>query len=174
MRNWLTFMAVLEMAGCGGSDTEIPRQDEQSIFTSDVKVLVAENEGGGFAPPAPPGSECIIGAAKYTLTVASRQFDWKQCRSSGLDPYKLAQGSRLLDATEFKNLSQALSNLKVVKADGCGADKPVLTMTITTSQGTQKYMDSFYGCNFKDLPLLDTSAMDQTFSEFYALAMANP
>ncbi len=97
-----------------------------SIFTSDVQVLVAEDYGGGFAPAPPPGSTCVMGAAKYTLTVGTKTVDWTRCLVKGTDPYKPVSGSKVLTDAEYKNLSLYLENLTVAapgSACGTGSQK---------------------------------------------------
>ena len=162
---------ALALLGCGPSTGPVTMVGA-SIFTSDVQVLVAEDYGGGFAPAPPPGSTCVMGAAKYTLTVGSKFFDWTRCVSSGMNPYTIAKGSRTLTDAEYKNLVPYLENLTVVAGDGlCGADKGTLDVTITTPSGQQTYGDSFYSCSIKDKPLVRTDALDRLFSQLYTLAM---
>lgn len=142
-----------------------------SIFTSDVTTVVAEDHGGGFVPPPPAGSACVYRAAKYILTVATKNLDWTRCVSSGMLPYTVAKGNRTLSDTDYKNLVPYLENLTVVAGDGqCGADKQTLDVTITTPTGQQTYGDSFYSCSIKDKPLIRSESLDRLFGQLYMLA----
>ncbi|HNN50820.1 MAG TPA: hypothetical protein PKO07_07340 [Pseudomonadota bacterium] len=171
MRHTMLFAVSVFLFACGPTKGPVTTVGA-SIFTSDVITVVAENHGGGFVPPPPAGSACALGAAKYTLTVGSKFFDWTRCVSSGMNPYTIAKGSRTLTDAEYKNLVPYLENLTVVAGDGlCGADKGTLDVTITTPSGQQIYGDSFYSCSIKDKPLVRTDALDRLFSQLYTLAM---
>jgi hypothetical protein len=165
-------MGLLFLGACGQSTTGPVTTAGKSIYTSDVQTVVAEDEGGGFVPQPPPGSACSLGAAKYTLTVATKQVDWTRCVSSGTDPYKQTMGSKTLSEADFKELTTYLEKLTVAPNDNtCGADKPTETLTIVTPSGQQVYGDSFYACNTKDKPLVQSDGLDNLLAEFNKLTM---
>ncbi|MFO0620525.1 MAG: hypothetical protein U0745_03940 [Polyangia bacterium] len=171
MRNRMMMAGALALLGCGPSTGPVTMVGA-SIFTSDVQVLVAEDYGGGFAPAPPPGSTCVMGAAKYSLTVATKTVDWTRCLVKGTDPYKPVSGSKVLTDAEYKNLSLYLENLTVAApGSACGADKSILEVTITTPSGKQVYGDSFYSCTIKDKPLLKTETISSLFQQLYNLTM---
>ena len=101
--------------GCDGGAIQPPVTDSgKSVWNSSVNLLVAQNLGGGFTPQPPPGSQCLVGAKKFTLTVATRNLDWVRCIGDGKAAYTETTGSRSLSETEFKNLLPLLENLRVV------------------------------------------------------------
>lgn len=171
MRNLLISGLTIALVGCGQSAEPVTAVG-MSIYTGNVQTVIAENQGGGFVAPPPPGSPCQVGAAKYTLTVASRQVSWTRCTASGTGPNVQVMDQRVLTEAQFKELMPYLENLKVVPNDNsCGADKPTLQVTIGTSAGQQVYGDSFYACIIKDKPLVESMALDSLLNEFYMLTM---
>ena len=143
--------AVLLMA-CGGDpaplDDTPPTTVGQSILTTGVVKIVAEDEGGGFRPAPPMGSTCPPSAARYTLSLATRQLDWTRCVGDNVTPYKQVPGSRTLTDAETATIRTAVAAIKVVKGDGaCIADATLLTLTLTTATKEQKYLDQPNYCN---------------------------
>jgi hypothetical protein len=118
------------------------------IWPADKKTLVAETPGGGFTPPPPPGSTCAIGKAKYTLDIASRKLAWEECDWNGNNtPLHLVTGTTTLTTAEMATVNAAMNDVTLSAGDICGADKPMLTIKVTSpSQGTKTYTDSFYSC----------------------------
>jgi hypothetical protein len=51
-----------------------------------------------------------------------------------------------------------------------GADKPFVTVTVTTPSGTTEYGDSFYSCNDDGRPTIDSDALDAAAQAFSQLA----
>jgi hypothetical protein len=79
------------------------------------------------------------------VDVATRTFTWDYCKwnNPGMAP---AAGSRTLTDDEIVRLTRALSFLKLHSGYSCGADKPEVTLDLTTSAGQATYSDSFYAC----------------------------
>lgn len=119
-----------------------------AIWPADKQTLVAESPGGGFTPPAPPGSTCAIGKAKFTLDVATKKLSWEECNwTSNGAPLHLETGSRTITAAEFATVDAAMNDVTISAGDICGADKPMLSIKVTSAaQGTKTYTDSFYSC----------------------------
>jgi hypothetical protein len=171
MRNLLISGLTVALLGCGQSTGPVTAVG-QSIYTADVQTVIAENQGGGFVPPPPPGSPCQVGAAKYTLTVATKLVSWTRCTANGTGPNVQVMDMRVLTEGQFKELTPYLENLTVVPNDNsCGADKPTLQVTISTPAGQQVYGDSFYACAIKDKPLVKSEALDSLLNELFKLTM---
>jgi hypothetical protein len=160
-------------AACGGSGPEPPVTGvNDSIYTSSVQTLIAESSGGGFTPQPPPGSQCLVGAKRYTLTVAERDFQYVRCEGNGRDPYLENSGGRTLTESEYATLEPLLRALKVVKmGGGCITDSPVLSVTVTTSLGQQQYIDDGSQCSQPDKPNLDRGAINDVLTRFDTFAM---
>lgn len=160
--------------GCDGGLTQPPVTDSgKSVWNSSVNLLVVQNLGGGFTPQPPPGSQCLVGAKKFTLTVASRKLDWVRCVGDGKSAYMETTGSRSLSETEFKNLVPLLENLRVVSPDGgCIADASMLTLRVTTPLGTQDYVDDGFQCEVKDRPFIERGALNQTLDRLDTFTVA--
>jgi hypothetical protein len=173
-KSFILSLAVLGF-GCGGDLDQPPGTTiNTGVWNSAATNLVVEDEGGGFAPQAPPGSTCTINAQKFTLAVASRGLSWTRCDSSGgsMVPYKQVSGMRVITDAEFKDLGSVLGNLRVVKADGaCIADASLLTVTVTNPLGSQKYIDDGFQCTIMDKPLLDRGAIQQVIDRLNKLAV---
>ncbi len=161
--------------GCDGGAVQPPvTESGKSVWNSSVNLLVAQNLGGGFTPQPPPGSTCLVGAKKFTLTVATRKLDWVRCVGDGKTAYMETTGGRSLSEAEFKNLVPLLENLRVVKANGsCIADAAMLTLSITTPLGSQDYVDDGFQCEVKDRPLIERGALNQTLDRLDTFTVAS-
>lgn len=118
-----------------------------AVWPTNATKLVAHNAGGGFTPPPPPGSNCAVGMSKYTLDVATSGLDWEEC--SFIDwntPMTLTTGHKVLSAAETAKVNAAMNGVTIAQDNICGADKPFMTLEITSPAGTKKYTDSFYSC----------------------------
>jgi hypothetical protein len=145
------------------------------IYTPDVRKLVVEDRGGGFAPGPPPGAACNPQLATYTLTVAAHRLDWQYCEQTGSGPdatYAPRSGSRVLTAAEWDALQPTLAALIVSDAMSCGADKPRLAVTVTTGDGDLEYGDDFYACLDRTRPYVVSDALDRALGALGQLARA--
>jgi hypothetical protein len=117
------------------------------VLPADATKLVAHTGGGGFTPPPPPGSECAIGAADYQLTIATRKIVWETCEFKSWDqPLTKARGERTLTQAEASKVLAAARSVKIATQQMCGADKPLLTITVSTPTSSVTYKDDFYSC----------------------------
>jgi hypothetical protein len=146
------FFAGAVATGCGTSD---------SVWSASVDKLVL-SEDGGFLQPSQPTADCPHGGVEYTLVVATRTLSAWRCTPGAAAPYPLMKqsASRVLIQAELDALTPKLEALQVVHLDSCGADKPAVSVTLTTPSGTTEYSDSFYSCNNDPRPTLDTNALD--------------
>lgn len=160
------------LAGCGGSEGGEEPSPGDVVWNARVQTLVISSEGGGLLP-TPPSSECQVGSAEYTLRVADLRLDSWRCESTGGNaPYRKVERSRALTSAELTDLSSSLEKLQVVEENVCGADKPAITLKLTTGDETREYRDSFYGCLPDPRPAIDTSALDEVFGRLTVLANA--
>ena len=167
--------AVLILTACGGDpapmDDTPPTTVGQSILTTGVVKIVAEDEGGGFRPAPPMGSTCPADAARYTLSLATRQLDWTRCVGDTVTPYKQVPGSRTLTDAETATIRTAVTAIKVVKSDGaCTADATLLTLTMTTATKEQKYLDQPNFCNRPGSPLVPRADIQGLLDKLNVLA----
>lgn len=131
---------------CGFSCGAVPVSNP--VWPADRTELVAQNHGGGFAPPAPAGSACGIGQSKYTLDIPAKKLSWEVCKTVDFaTPFTLVTGSRVLTSAEMAKVDAAMNEVTLSKGEICGADKPFMDVAVTsTSKGKQTYTDSFYSC----------------------------
>lgn len=172
MRSSLILIAALPLVGCtsGGGHVTDPGE---SIFTSDVRKLVVENRGGGFAPSPPAGAACNPQLASYTVTIAGHQLDWQFCEVTGSGStatYTPRAGARTLDSAEWSALQPKLAALVVSGAQTCGADKPEFAAIVTTSAGDLEYGDDFYACQDRSRPYLLSDTLGQALAALGELA----
>lgn len=141
-----------------------------AVWPADRTQLVAESPGGGFTPPPPAGSTCAVGAQKYSLDIATRKLSWEVCDLVDWNtPMHLVTGSRTLTEAELATVDAAMNEVTAATHDFCGADKPYLYLEVTSaSQGTKKYLDSFYSCQGGSDTYVDN--IDGVFSAFRDLA----
>ena len=172
MRSLLLLTAALPLAACTGPTGHVTGPGE-SVYTSDVRKLVVENRGGGLLPPPPSSAACDPQPARYTLTVASHQFEWQYCEMTGSGStatYTLRTGSRALQATEWSALEPKLKALVVSDRADCGADKPEFALTVTTSAGDLEYGDDFYACQDRSRPYVVSDALGGALAALRMLA----
>jgi len=167
MRTLLVLM-LCAAAGCSS---------DNSVWSSSVSRLVLRS-AGGFLQPSQPTADCPTEGVEYTLVVAGRSLSVRRCSPGRTDPYPLmlTAVSRALTGAEFDALVPKLQALRVISVDTCGADKPEVTVTVTTPGGTHEYADSFYSCpNDNDTrPTIDTAALDAALQAFGQLLFPDP
>lgn len=179
--------SVAPASDAGGPDTGVPDTGvadtgvgECPVKTSGKNIwdvtpadclqgIILEDHGGGFGPSPPPGSDCT-GGAKYSLTVSTRALSWEVCEMGQYpQPWKLLKAQRTLTTTELASLATAMRQVVVSGATNtCGADKPLLTVTVVTPKYGQEYTDSIYQCQGQGKIYVD--GIDGAFSAVSALA----
>jgi hypothetical protein len=172
MRNLRILTAVLPLAACTSSGGHVTDPGD-SIYNSDVRKLVVENRGGGFAPPPPAGAACDPQPASYTLTVAGHRLDWQYCEMTGggsTATYTPRTGSRTLQDAEWSALEPRLAALIVSDRLTCGADKAELALVVTTPAGDLEYGDDFYACQDRSRPYILSDALGNALGALGALA----
>lgn len=150
--------------------TKYGTPDAVTILPSDATTITAFTPGGGFTPPAPPGSQCAWGKQDYSLALKTRKLTWETCESPDWkQPLKLVKGSRTLTAAEVDTVVAAAKELTVATENLCGADKPLMTVSIAApSTGEKTYTDSFYSCMGAGRTYVD--GVDGVFSAMSNLA----
>lgn len=139
------------------------------ILPSDASKIVAESPGGGFAPPPPPGSNCAIGQQKYSLTVSTRRLTWTTCEWAEGQPLQSETGARTLSRSQVNHILDVTRAASITTDQNrCGADKPFLSVSITSPSGTKKFVDSFYACNGGNSTYID--GIDPIFGAFRDVA----
>lgn len=153
-----------EQNSCGYSCGIDPAAN--TVWPTDRTKLVAETKGGGFKPPPPPGSTCALGAAKYTLDLATKTLSWEVCDLVDWNtPLTKVTGSRAAVPADIAKINAAMRTVKITNEEICGADKPMLNLFVTSaSQGTKTYTDSFYSCIGGGRTFVDN--IDEVFGAF--------
>jgi hypothetical protein len=130
---------------CGEQNTCQFACSATRILPPSATTVVVESSPG-FGPPPPAGSECRY-YEKYTLNVATRELSWKVCdEQTPGGVRKFVTGNKRIEATALGQIQRDADTLKISTQDTCGTDKGVVTMNVTTPNGTAKYMDAFYSC----------------------------
>jgi hypothetical protein len=125
---------------CGWKCGVLPTDD---IVPATAKKIVAQSSGGGFTPPPPPGSTCAIGAQKYDLDLTTRKVAYETCKFVDWStPLTKQTGSKTLTVAQVASIVAAGNAMEITTEDICGADKPMLTVTVDQ----KVYKDSFYAC----------------------------
>lgn len=174
MRTSIFAFGCFALAACGGTDGGHVTQPGQSVYTRAVTKLVVSDEGGGFTAQPPTGAACDPQRAGYTLTVADHRLAWSYCAVTGdgsaAADYAPTSGARALSDAEWAALQPTLRGLVVDDGKTCGADKPTLTLVVTTAAGDLTYGDGFYGCAIKDKPLIESDALSAALQALGTLA----
>ncbi len=136
------------------------------LLPANATKFAAENKGGGFVAQPPAGSTCPVGAALYTVTIVTKAFTYHECVTGTMDrlePFKWKDGQRTLTDPELASLTAAFGKVTVATRVICGADKPVLTLTVTTPAAETEYLDSFYSCQKKGIYVDNIDAVFAAF-----------
>ncbi|CAN5799359.1 hypothetical protein BH09MYX1_BH09MYX1_51250 [soil metagenome] len=106
------------------------------------------DEGGGFAPAPPAGSDCKNGQARHLVVLKTHATHDEVCFFGGPNqPYKLVKSDGVLSDTAWAALVAALEDARVASAKPCGTDKSILKLTVTSNAlEPTTYTDSFYSC----------------------------
>ncbi len=158
------------MASCGDLDGERP--NDGSVWPSNASKLVARDEGGGFVGPySPPGSDCVLSEATYTLMVGTRILASAQCEAAGAGaPLHLRFTTRTISSEELCRVSHAMRGLILSDRAVCGADKPFLSVAVSTfARTTTTYRDEVNSCQTGNDPYVRN--IDAVFEVLQALAM---
>jgi hypothetical protein len=123
------------------------------IWPADATKLVAKMSGG-FMPPPPPGSTCTNGQ-EYTLTIATKKLAWANCDYNGGAARHMKTGSKTLSNADLATINTAMNAVEIASGDMCGADKPYMTLSVSSPAGDNKYVDSFYSCHGGDNVYID-------------------
>lgn len=137
-----------------------------AIWPDDAKRVVAESSGGGFVQGQPSGSTCAIGAQKFVLDLSSRKLSYSECELvNSQTSLTMVSREKTLTAAQMAKVDAAMDQVTFSTRQNCGADKPLLTITVTSpSQGEKTFKDSFNACT-GDGPFIDH--IDEVFEAFY-------
>ena len=138
-----------------------------TVYPADATFLTAHTGGGGFTPPPPPGSSCNWGAQYFSLKLASKTVKYEVCKFTDMSqPLQKVTGERVLTDAELARVVAAAKGVTISTTQVCGADKPLLTMTVGTPTGSVQYTDDFYSCSGNG-PFVDN--IDGVFAAFRAV-----
>jgi hypothetical protein len=168
-------LLALSLLGCGSDDPNAPPPTSSgaAVVTSGTRTVIVENRGGGFIPQPPAGSSCLPGARAYTVTLATSTVDWRVCVGDSMTPYKIQSGQKVLSAAQLSELRGVLDRLKVqARTMTCAADAPLLTVTATTSAGSQEYIDDLDQCTDNSKPVIARSEIQAALDKLAALTAA--
>jgi hypothetical protein len=169
---WLFSLGLLLPLACSHVDApssaEAPLEATQSdeVWPTDKSMLDAES----LMPPPPPGASCPRGGRKYHLDLESKWFWHEVCNEVECS---CVYGSKTLSDLEMSTLDAAMQNVAISQREYCGADKPFLTIKVTSAlQGAKRYVDSYYKCSGAsgDGPFVDN--IDGVFSAFRNIVAA--
>lgn len=118
------------------------------LYSDDMTVKITAM--GGFGPGAIDGSTCHPSDTTFTYVLATKAFTWKICALEDGGTFAYDSGSRTLATDEAATLRTSLDAVAINRvAGGCGADKPVLMMELTSPSALTPtdYYDQFYHCD---------------------------
>lgn len=164
--------SITAAAGCGSGDP-FATDPGDSVLVKNATGFAVASSGGGFVAPRPQGAACDPGVWTYTVRIETSQVLWDRCDvvGDGTDPasYMPFSGSRVLPANE---LDAALTAARMVHVSGqniCGADKPTVHMTVTSSAGDMVYGDDFYSCTKLDDAYVVSQELDNLAAHLRSL-----
>ena len=163
-------LLVLSTGACGGAADVPVTEAGQSVLIPSVVTVTIQDDGGGFTPQPPAGSTCLVGARRYTITLATGAIDWMRCVGDGKVPYKQSTGSVTLTAPQLADLKTVLADIKVSKPSmSCIADASVLRMTVQVGAATQEYLDAETQCFNMTGPLVPRSTLGTALAKLTTL-----
>ena len=159
-------------AGCGSGDPLVPDPGD-SVLVENATGFAVASSGGGFVLPLPQGAACDPGIWTYTVRIDASQFLWDRCDVVGdaTDPasYTPSSGSRVLPVNELDAALTAARMVHVSNQNICGADKPTVHMTVTSSAGDMVYGDDFYSCTKQDDAYVVSQELDNLAAHLRSL-----
>ena len=129
-------------AGPLPADAGHPVADGGSLLPRDFTAFEARLGRGFFQAPCPLDDGGFSFESRWHFEARSRVLSWTVCD----DASPLRSGSTTLSETRWGALRQVLDGLTVNDAGVCGADKPLMRMTVESPAGTLAFKDAFYGC----------------------------
>jgi len=162
-------LSLLLLAACTHS-SPITAAGE-SVYSPTTETLRFEDRGGGFGQQ-PPQGPCDPNKSSFTLDVGGQHLAWTLCDIVDTQPPTtvVRADERDLTAAEWVNLEPILEGLVIDDTPTCGADKPVLALTVTTPDWTQEYGDAFYNCPGDPSPKIKSDALDALQSALATLS----
>lgn len=160
-----------ERDGSAGGAKLADRPGERVLVDETLSVVLT-NDGGGYGPTPPAGSTCN-GESEYRYDLDRRELTWSECPiAGGSQPWREVSGARTLDRDDHDRVVEVLRAIVVSSEEICGADKPVLTITVKTEGAEQLYTDSFYSCRGDAAPYVD--GIDGALSELMSHTTSDP
>ena len=167
------FLVWVIAAGCSA---------QRPVWSADVRELTISHGGGGLGPPFVATPECPAERVEYKLSVEHRQLDASRCWATDAAgqplPLQHTVALHAITQPELDALVPELEALHVVEGGLCGADRPAVTLTVTTASDTTLYADSFYaGCDQPSndhRPAVDYASLDAVEAALRQLAFSAP
>lgn len=163
-------------ASDGGEDASAHVGADASIdvLPADTEKVVATAKGGMPPPPVQSdASTCRATDDTFAFVPSTRELIARSCSlvvrgdaGSGGESYAFVDVHTTLTEAEASSLLAALRSLEPSAREGCGFDKPTLTVSVTTPRGTVAYYDDFYQCRREGTYV---TGMDAVFRELYEL-----
>jgi hypothetical protein len=167
------FLSLASIAGgCGGDG--FSTQPGDSVLTDGTTSFAVTSSGGGLVGSfPPPGAACDPQVWTYTVHIDAGQFAWAACNLNGdaTDPaaYTPSSGSRALLPGELDSALTTARTVVVSARTLCGADKPALHMSVTSSSGSFTYGDDFYACRNDAPAYVESQPLDNLVSVLHEL-----
>lgn len=126
---------------------------------------------GGMPNPQHEASTCRLPDDTYTFDRSNGQLSWKICvtadPSSTLPTYTFTEGTTTLSAAQVAQVDTALAGIAISTPESCGADKPELSVTVTSTE-TKTYIDDFDSC--RDTSQTYVSGLDPLNDAFFSFS----
>jgi hypothetical protein len=157
-------VGVVASTACSADD------EDGEVWQSDVTKLVISSSGG-FEAVTEPTEECPHSGTEYTLTFASKKLDAWRCRANDGGELEKQTVSVTLTQAELDALQPKLAALQLDDDGRCqGADKPSVSLALTTPSGTTAYRDGFYACEADPRLAIEYQTLDALYGAIDTLA----
>jgi hypothetical protein len=142
MRRTVSFLALFLLSACtaasGPTDASTPSDAGVPLWPVGA-TRVNATRGVGLAPELCPDGGTSLRESLWSLSLPDGALTLTRCGDVLSD--------RTLTAAELASFDTAMRGLSHPVRQICGADKPALTLALTTPEGPRRYEDSFYACN---------------------------
>jgi hypothetical protein len=166
-------LSLAAIAGCGGDG--FATEPGQSVLVDSTTSFAVVSSGGGFVRPPPHGAACDPSPWTYTVHLDSGAFDWDRCDVTGTGEaptdYAPSTGTRTLSGSELDAVTATARLVRVSNENICGADAPILHMTVTSPAGAMIYGEDFYSCQRRDPAYVESASLYDLVRALQALVL---
>ena len=162
-------------SGPPGQPISVPSDTQQIVAQSSIDAKIEPDASTTCGPADPIGIS--FDDRTFTFAPATKDLSWKVCvipSDVGPQPPSVSGtydvGHRVLSDAEVASVNAALAATRITTQQGCIADIPPETLTVSTSSGDTTYHDATSACGAQFASLSLATGLDGVFQVLAGLA----